>query len=359
MGTVRRLLPGLLAWALLFPAWPAGAQEAPLRFTTVDRAPFSMRVDGEHRGFSIDLMRAIADDLGREVEFETVPIFSEMLARVQSGATDGAIANISITSAREEVMDFSQPIFASGLQIMVPQQQGQRSILSALFVPDLAFAILAALALLFGGGMLMWLFERRVQPYFDRPPRDALFPSFWWALNLVVNGGFEERLPQSRAGRLFAVVLVISSLFLVSVFVAFITATVTVEALQDSVSSINDLEGRRVGTIEGSTAAAFLTNREFAFQAYSDPVAMFDAFAAGDLDAAFFDGPILAYHVQTDGAGQARLLDRNYRPENYGIALPTGSNLREPINQSLLRLRETGAYDALVDTWFGPAYVQR
>jgi len=35
-----------------------------------------------------------------------------------------------------------------------------------------------------------------------------------------VNGGFEERVPQSRVGRGFAVLLVIASLFIVSIFVA-------------------------------------------------------------------------------------------------------------------------------------------
>jgi polar amino acid transport system substrate-binding protein len=35
------------------------------------------------------------------------------------------------------------------------------------------------LALLFFGGLLMWFFERRVQPYFGKPAREALFPSFW------------------------------------------------------------------------------------------------------------------------------------------------------------------------------------
>ena len=67
------------------------------------------------------------------------------------------------------------------------------------------------------------------------------------------------------------------------------------------------------------------------------------------------DAPILAYHVATDPETNGRLLDRVFRAENYGIALPSGSPLREPINQSLLRLRETGAYGALVEQWFGTA----
>ena len=53
------------------------------------------------------------------------------------------------------------------------------------------------------------------------------------------------------------------------------------------------------------------------------------------------------------------MLERVYRPENYGMAFPTGSNLRENVDQAMLRLREDGRYDELLIKWFGPAYVRR
>lgn len=66
-----------------------------------------------------------------------------------------------------------------------------------------------------------------------------------------------------------------------------------------------------------------------------------------------FDGPILAHYVSNEGLGEARLIERVFRPEDYGIALAQGSPLREPINRALLRLNETGAYQELVEGWFG------
>lgn len=41
------------------------------------------------------------------------------------------------------------------------------------------------------------------------------------------------------------------------------------------------------------------------------------------------------------------------------MAFPTGSELREDVDQSMLRLREDGRYDELLIKWFGPAYVRR
>lgn len=331
-----------------------GAGREVVRVVTVTRPPFSLVEDGVDTGFSIELWQALAKDIGVETEIIRVSSFGEMLDMVKAGEADAAVANISITAEREAVMDFTQPIFEAGVGIMLPaHEKASSSLLGAFFSPDLLVAIAAAFGLLFGAGMLMWLFERRRQPYFDHPAREAVFPAFWWALNLVVNGGFEERQPRSPAGRLLAVVLVVSSLFLVSVFVARITATMTVDAIQSSVNSINDLYGRNVGTIEGSTAAGFLDARDMSHQRYAGLAPLLEAFEAGKLDAVVFDAPILAYYVNTDGAQTAEMVDRIFLRESYGIALPTGSPLAEPINQSLLKLREDGTYQTLYRRWFG------
>lgn len=326
----------------------------PVRLATVTRPPFSLVEAGADTGFSIELWYALADDIGFETEIRRVDTFAEMLDLVRNGAIDAAAANISITAEREAAMDFSQPIFEAGLGIMIPRTEKHSSgLLGAFFSRDLLLAVAAAFGLLFAAGMLMWLFERRRQPYFDHPAHAALFPSFWWALNLVVNGGFEERQPRSLAGRVLAVILVVSSLFLVSVFVARITATMTVEAIQNSVTSINDLYGRQVGTTGGSTAAAFLDRRDMRYRAFDGLAPLLAAFEDGELDAVVFDAPILAYYVNTDGAAFGELVDSVFLRENYGIALPTGSTFAEPINQSLLRLRENGTYETIYRRWFG------
>lgn len=326
-----------------------------LRVATVTRAPFSM-IDGGHDvGFSVDLWASIMNDLGRSYDFVRADSFSEMIAMVIDGEVDAAIANISITAEREAMMDFSQPIFAAGLQIMIPAGAGGASLWSVLFSRDLLLGVLAAFGVLFAAGMMMWRFERNHQPYFDGGARKMAFPAFWWALNLVVNGGFEERAPRSPLGRLFGVILVVASLFGVSIFVAKITATLTVAAIQTNVSGVNDLYDKRVGTIGDSTAAGFLEGRDLRALTFDDLDTLIAAFEDGTLDAVVFDAPILAYYVTTDGADTGRLVGSVFVPESYGIALPTGSPLAEEINQSLLRLRENGTYEAIKLKWFGPA----
>ncbi|KAJ57411.1 glutamine ABC transporter substrate-binding protein [Actibacterium mucosum KCTC 23349] len=323
---------------------------------TVDRPPFSFEQEGQRTGFSIELWQAVARDLGLTVTFENKGGFASMLGSVEANEVDAAAANISITATREEVLDFSHTIFESGLQIMVPKDSLSDTsglLLSALLSRDLLISIGIAFLLLFGGGMLMWVFERNKQPYFDRGASEAMFPSFWWALNLVVNGGFEERVPRSFFGRIFAVILVLSSLFIVSVFVAKITAVITVDAIQGSVNSVNDLHGKRVATIESSTTARFLDDRNIEYASYPSLDTLIEAFESDTLDAVVFDAPILAYYVNTRGNEGAALAGATFRRESYGFALPAGSPLLESINQSLLRQRENGTYERLYRKYFG------
>ena len=324
-----------------------------LKVATVERQPFAMHQGGAYNGFSIELWRALAGELGMRTEFVLATSFSDMLTRVEAGDVDAAIANISITSERETVMDFSQPIFDSGLQVLVREGAGTTGVVSALFNWQILGWLATALLVLLAAATLMWLFERRLQPYFEYPYREGIWRSFWWALIVVVNGGFEERIPRSWPGRFFAVCLVIASLFVVSIFVAKITATLTVGQLRSQIQGYSDLYAKRVGTTSGSTSAAFLKSKSIRFKGYPDTVSMFKALDSGELDAIVHDAPILAYYAATQGRGRTRTVGTIFRPEKYGIALPQGSTLVEPINRQLLRLRENGTYGDLVEKWFG------
>lgn len=333
--------------------WPVKSTSQELIVGTITRPPFSMELAGTDLGFSIDLWEALATSMGREYRYERFDTFTEMLGAVEKQQVDLAIANISITAAREEAMDFSQPIFASGLQIMSPVDKTGVALWNTLFKKELILSVILAFAALLGVGMLMWWLERRHQEYFNQPAKQAMFPAFWWALNLVVNGGFEERVPRTPLGRLMGVGMVITSLFFVSVFVAYVTSAMTVEAITTSINSVNDLYGKRVGTVSGSTAAKYMDDRSLDYVEYAGLGQVLEGFEDKELDAVVFDAPILAYYVKTRAQGQAQMNGPVFLRENYGIAAPTGSNLTEEINRTLLALRESGKYEEIYESWFG------
>lgn len=338
-----------LAVALMVAALPLRAQD--LVFATVDRPPFAFAQDGEVTGFSVELMQAIGAEMGRDVQFQMKLSFAEMLGAVERGEVDGAIANISITGAREAVMDFSLPIFRSGLSIMVPAEEGPASLWRSILTAELGLALLSALAFMMAVGMVIWLVEHRHRDDAD----GAIFPAFWYALMLVVRGGSARDAPQTVLGRLFGVLLVVAGLFVLSFLIANITTAMTLRALGTQVTSVDDLDGRQVATTAGSTASAFLRGRDISHETFVDYLTLLQVFEDGELDAVFFDTPLLAYYVANDGRGVGRLVERVFRPEDYGIALQQGSALREQVNVALLNLQEAGVYEDLYWKWFETA----
>lgn len=346
----------LRIFCLIVGLMPLGAlgQTPEWRFATVERPPFAFTdAAGQQTGFSIDLMQVIADELGATVEFSQSPTFPDMLARVEGGAVDGAIANISITAAREEVMDFSLPIFESGIQILAPNALDGPGLWTSLRHSGLGLWIGGLVVALLMSGLVMWLAERRHQAYFNRPFVRAIFPAFWWALVQVSGGGFEERMPRTALGRGLASLLRLGGLAAVALLVAQLATTMTVQSLTGRISAVSDLDGRSIGSTNGSTASRFLADRDLDHKTYADFAALMRAFEEGTIEAVVFDGPLLAHWLLTHPDQDAVLVDRVFKPEDYGIALPQGSALRDPIDQALLRLFEDGTYDDLRAKWFG------
>lgn len=81
--------------------------------------PFAFDDGGTHVGFDVDLMTAIADEVGFEVSWETTN-FDGIIPGLQTGAFDLAIAGITITDERKKTVDFSDPYYRSGILVGVP-----------------------------------------------------------------------------------------------------------------------------------------------------------------------------------------------------------------------------------------------
>jgi polar amino acid transport system substrate-binding protein len=73
-------------------------------------------------GFDIDLMNAIADAAGFEVEFQNVA-WDGIFAGLANGDYDAVISSVTITEEREETMDFSEPYLNAG-QVLIVRMDG-------------------------------------------------------------------------------------------------------------------------------------------------------------------------------------------------------------------------------------------
>ena len=94
--------------------------------------PFCFPDDNsDYTGFDIDLLDAFSDYLGFDYELQPMD-FTALLMSVQSGQTDMAMAGITITEERQEVMDISDPYYDAGLQIFAREDDDSISQISDL-----------------------------------------------------------------------------------------------------------------------------------------------------------------------------------------------------------------------------------
>lgn len=311
----------------LFALGPAQADT--LTITTIERKPFAFQEGDAWEGFSIDLWRAVAEKLEVETAITPVDQFTDLLTNVETAVADVAVANVSITFAREQIMDFSHPIFDSGLIVLKPvTESGSRY--SAIWQRTLLLWLVgtaAALALYEG---IIWLLR-------------------WRRTNA---GDTATARPITWLGSALGLAMVA----IVGLFVAELMASLTTRDNAAQVRSMDDLLGREIGTTRGSTSAEFLTAEAIPFEAFDTIEALFQSIEAGDIDVIVHDAPILAYFSQTRGKGKFETTGRVFLPEKYGFALPSGHPRTEEINQALLQLREDGTYQSLQDKWFGETY---
>ena len=82
-------------------------------------APFEYRDSkGNMTGIDMDLIQSIAKNQGFKVNIKSVG-FDAAVQAVQSKQADGVIAGMSITDERKKSFDFSDPYFASGIQMAI------------------------------------------------------------------------------------------------------------------------------------------------------------------------------------------------------------------------------------------------
>ena len=350
---------------LLCSAIGVRAQQAPqnvardqttLRVATREIAPFMFRESNARVGFSADLWNSIAEKLKVQTQWKTYDSVKLLLGGMRKQEADVGIAAISITAEREKEFDFSQPMFNSGLQILVRDQNGDANMIAGLlsvFSPAL-WKLLGFVALIIlVPAHIIWLIERNHPSGIIENRRyfPGIFKAIWWSAGTL--GAQADEMPRSAIGRAVAVVWMFSGIIFVAYFTAVVTASLTVQQLQGDIQSPNDLPGKRVATLSGSTSSAFLRDNNVAPIEYSKIDDAYSALLENKVEAVVFDSPVLLYYATKQGRGQSHVVGTIFRKEDYGIVFPRGSKWRKPVNEALLALREDGTYQQLYDKWFG------
>jgi polar amino acid transport system substrate-binding protein len=341
---------------------PDAAAQAPaakLRVATRNLEPFSFDKDGRRVGFAAELWDQLARETGHEYEIQVVNSAQEIIDAVKNKTADVGVGAISVTSKREEVIDFSQPFYESGLQVLVAGGGGSFAdnilqLIKNLFSLELIGMFLLLMVTMFIISHLVWRYEHKVNG--DQWPEDyksGIWESFWWTLSTLLVGGADNKGPVGVGGRIVAIVWMLLSIVLVSLLTASFTTTLTINTLKGDINGPGDLPGRKVATVKGSTTETWLTTQGAKVVPFDDVAACITALRDAQVQAVVYDAPVLQYESAKLNDEKLQMVGPVFQRQNYAFALQQDSPLREKLNQALLTMHERGIGIELRKKYFG------
>jgi len=363
------LAVAMLGTALAAPgqAQPAGTSatsttgELPeLRVAALVVPPFVMEQNGSLTGFSIDLWDAIAARLKRKTRYELEPDVYALEEAMKSRRADLTVTPIPVTSARDEVFDFSYPILEAGLQVMVrenhPKAQSEnplwgtlRLMLSRTTVMWLGMAVLLVLV----PAHIVWLLERRHEGGMlsSRKYFPGIFEAIYWGMSTLTTQA--ETMPRQWLARGLAIFWMFAGVVFVASYTAQLTTALTVEQIRGAIEGPDDLPDKRVGALGHSPAAAYLREHHALVSEFATVDQVLKALLYDEVDALFVASPILRHYAAHEGKGRVKLVGPEVNIGPVAIMVQLDSPLRKKIDVALLKLYEDGSYQRIYEKWFG------
>ncbi|MCP4623963.1 MAG: transporter substrate-binding domain-containing protein [bacterium] len=318
---------------------------------TLEAPPFSFKTnEGRWTGISIELWENIVNEMGLKYVYKERTV-KGLLDGVTDESLDAVVTALTLTTEREKLFDFTHSFYNTGLGIAVEAKKG--SLWKAVFKRFLSTEFLRIIGALIGGiiivGIIIWLFERKKnKEHFGGDVKKGIGDGIWWSVVTMTTVGYGDKVPKSVVGRLIATIWIFSGVILVSVFIATITSALTVSQLEYAIDGPEDLPKVTAGTIRHTTSEVYLKENRISYIPFDTAAEGLKAIGDGAINALVYDAPLLQYFANKDYKGKIEVLPIIFSRQDYGIALPHGSAIREPINRLLLkRIHESQWQDLL------------
>jgi len=356
----------IIALVMLFSLY---AQSETLKIGIKPSEPWVMydkNISQENRqpiGFSIDLWNRIAQDLNVETQWVYYDSTSALIEATKNKEVDASISAVTITSAREKEIDFSNSMFELGLQVMIDASNSSASVLELMGKEIQKMmttqSVILFLLFLFVTMHLRWFVDSKDEKsdLFSKEYKSGIIDSFWWGITMLVTW---ETPPSKGLARVIDLMWHIVGIIAISILTAIVTSALTAQAIGGSIRSEKDLAGKYVAAVETDAPRRYVEK----IGANVIPVKTLDEGIAlvrsGKAEALVHDGPRLVYLAnQINKKEHQKVLavaPFSFNPQNYGIVFPSKSELKESVDRVLLKLREADGleksfHEKLKDKW--------
>ncbi|KAK6317063.1 hypothetical protein J4Q44_G00124630 [Coregonus suidteri] len=321
------------------------------------------------------------DSFGRRANY-SVDVY-EMKVGGPKKRADIAVAPLTITLVREEVIDFSKPFMSLGISIMIKKPQKSKPGVFS-FLDPLAYEIWMCIVFAYIGVSVVLFLVSRFSPYewhLDEndeakdpqsppdPPNDfGIFNSLWFSLGAFMQQGCDIS-PRSLSGRIVGGVWWFFTLIIISSYTANLAAFLTVERMVSPIESAEDLAKQTeiaYGTLDSGSTKEFFRRSKIAvyekmwsYMKSAEPSVFAKTTPEGVARVrkskgkfAFLLESTMNEYIEQRKPCDTMKVGGNLDSKGYGVATPKGSALRNAVNLAVLKLNEQGLLDKLKNKWW-------
>ncbi|KAJ8406090.1 hypothetical protein AAFF_G00309780 [Aldrovandia affinis] len=399
-----------------------GLQNRTYIVTTIIESPYVMLKknhdqlvgNDKYEGYCVELAAEIAKHVGYSYKLEIVSdgkygakdpdskVWNGMVGELVYEKADVAVAPLTITLVREEVIDFSKPFMSLGISIMIKKPMKSKPGVFS-FLDPLAYEIWMCIVFAYIGVSVVLFLVSRFSPYewhaedmedtqdpqqgqpstsgqpgqaqtnqSQQSPEQTnefgIFNSLWFSLGAFMQQGCDIS-PRSLSGRIVGGVWWFFTLIIISSYTANLAAFLTVERMVSPIESAEDLAKQTeiaYGTLDaGSTKEFFWRSKISVFEKMwsymksADPSVFVKTTDEGVMRVrkskgkyAYLLESTMNEYIEQRKPCDTMKVGGNLDSKGYGIATPKGSPLRNPVNLAVLKLNEQGLLDKLKNKWW-------
>ncbi|XP_063534432.1 glutamate receptor ionotropic, kainate 2 isoform X2 [Cydia strobilella] len=373
-------------------------QNKTLIVTTILSSPYCMRKEASEKltgnaqfeGYAIDLIHEISKILGFNYTFKLAPDgrygsfnretkeWDGMIRELLEQRADVAIADLTITYDREQVVDFTMPFMNLGISVLYRKPIKQPPNLFS-FLSPLSLDVWIYMATAYLGVSVLLFILARFSPYEWDSPRNCLdepqvlenqftlLNSLWFTIGSLMQQG-SDIAPKAVSTRMVAGMWWFFTLIMISSYTANLAAFLTVERMDSPIESAEDLAKQtkiKYGALKGGSTAAFFRDSNFStyqrmwsFMESARPSVFAITNKEGEERVMRGKG---AYAYLMESTTIEYVVERNcdltqvggmLDSKGYGIAMPPNSPYRTAISGAVLKLQEEGKLHILKTKWW-------
>ncbi|KAG8050141.1 hypothetical protein GUJ93_ZPchr0009g587 [Zizania palustris] len=317
------------------------------------------------KGFCIDVFEEVTKLLPYKIPHkyqvfgnekgESNGTYDELVYRVYSKEFDAVVGDITILANRSLYVDFTLPFTESGVRMLVPVHDQRHKTAWTFLQPLTASLWLGTGAFFVFTGCVVWLIEHRTNEEFRGPPVSQIGTIFYFSFSTLVFA-HRQRIVNNLS-RIAIVIWVFVVLILQQSYTASLSSILTVEQLQPTVTSLDDVirRGGNVGYLNDSFMPNFLMRLkidESKLIAFDSPDEYNEALSTGRVAVIVDEIPYLKVFL-SKFCHNYTMVGPTYKFDGFGFAFPQGSPLTSEISRGILNFTSSNKMAQLEKQLYG------